>query len=122
MIVLKVANENLHVDIKLEDFERSHRVGQKNERPKKDKPRGIIIKFKSYRKRQVFISRRRKLKGLKMSIVEDLTSRNQKLLNAPRTNDKVENAWSRDERIFALLKGTNNQTRLIHNMDDLVKL
>ena len=57
-----------------------------------------------------------------MSIVEDLTSRNQKLLNATRTNDKVDNAWSRDGRIFALLKGTNNQTRLIHNIDDLVKL
>ena len=57
-----------------------------------------------------------------MSIVEDLTAMNQRLLNETRTHAKVENAWSKDGRIYALLKGKNNQTKLIHNTDDLKKL
>lgn len=121
-IALNVASEHLQVDLKLDDIERSHRVGQKKEHPNKDHPRGIIIKFKSYRKRQEFLSKRRKLKGKKMSIVEDLTAMNQRLLNETRTHAKVENAWSKDGRIYALLKGKNNQTKLIHNTDDLKKL
>ena len=120
--VLKVASEHLHMDLKLEDIERSHRVGKRKEHPDRQNPRGIIVKFKSYRKRQEFISKRRQLKGQKISIVEDLTSRNQKLLNETRTNIKVDKAWSKDGRIYALLKGNNNQTKLIHNSEDLKKL
>lgn len=121
-IVLKVAKDQLKVDLKLEDIERSHRVGPKRETFNKDSPRGIIVKFKSYRMRQEFISNRRKLKGQRMSIVEDLTARNQKLLNDARTNEKVEQAWSKDGRVFVLLKGTNNHTRLIRNLQDIRKL
>ena len=57
-----------------------------------------------------------------MAIVEDLTARNQKLLNETRTNVKVDKAWSKDGRIHALLKGKENQTKVIHNIADLKKL
>ena len=127
LIAMKVASDHLKVDLKLEDIERSHRVGQRKENRDgggEPIPRAIIIKFKSYRKRQEYITNRRKLKGLRMSIAEDLTIRNQKLLTETGKHEKVEAAWSRDGRIFALVKHTDGskKKRLIHNSDELAKL
>ena len=123
-IMLKVAKDNLKIDLSIEHIERSHRVGPRKENPQKDdKPRGIIIKLKSYRKRDEIIKSRRRLKGTKYVIVEDLTSKNQTLLNETRANAKVKTAWSQDGRIIALLKEQNGvstkSTKLIRSVDDL---
>ena len=124
-IIMDIAKEHLEIDLSVDQIERSHRIGPKIEHPKDDdKPRGIIIKFKSYRTRNEIITNRRKLKGTKYAIVEDLTVQNQILLKQTRSNPKVKTAWSQDGRIIALLtelrKGTNkNKTKLIQNLDDL---
>ena len=125
-------NDTLKVDLSVDDIERSHRVGTPGELPSEsdaDTPddqsapikayRGIIVKFKSYRKRQEIIRNRRKLKGHKRAIVEDLTVRNQKLLANARSHPQVEAAWSSDGRIIALLKGKDHKKKPIRNEDDL---
>ena len=124
-IVMELANNALKVDLSLEDIEKSHRVGPKKEPGEKGgKPRGIIVKFKSYRKRMEVVKNRRKLKGTKYVIVEDLTAKNQKLLNEAREHSKVETAWSKDGHIIVLLKGSAKSTKLIrsHNSYELKML
>ena len=122
-IVLEVVRETLQIELSIEDIERSHRVGQKKETSQRGaRPRGIIVKLKSYRKREEIIKNRRKLKGTKIVIVEDLTAKNQALLNEARKHSKVETAWSKDGRIIALLKGNKNSTKLIRSTDDLKSL
>ena len=125
-IFIDVAKQNLKIDLTTDQIERSHRVGLKKEKPgKDDKPRGIIIKLKSYRKRDEIIKSRRNLKGTKLVIVEDLTSKNQTLLNQTRSHAKVKTAWSQDGRIIALLneeKDGKNISKLIRSLDELALL
>ena len=83
---------------------------------------GAVYKFKSYRKRMEVVKNRRKLKGTKYVIVEDLTAKNQKLLNEARVHSKVETAWSKDGHIIVLLKGSAKSTKLIRSCDELKML
>ena len=122
-VILDIASDLLKVNLQKDDIERSHRVGAK--RKKQDGstiPRGIIVKFRSYRKRQEILASRRHLKGKKMILVEDLTARNQELLKHARMHEKIESAWSMDGRIIALLKGKNKVTKVIHSEEDLKSL
>ena len=129
-IMIELANNALTVDLSQEDIvRRDHRtrvlwVGPKNEPGEKGgKPRGIIIKFKSYQKRIEVLKNRRKLKGRKYVIVEDLTAKNQTLLNKARENTKVETAWSKDDGvIIVLLKGSTKTTKRIRCQEDLDSL
>ena len=122
-IMIELANNTLKVDLSLDDIERSHRVGPKKEPGEKGgKPRGIIIKFKSYRKRIEVLKNRRKLKGTKNVIVEDLTAKNQSLLNEARTHPNVATAWSKDGLITVLLKGNAKVKKLIRSREDFRSL
>lgn len=134
-IVMKMVNDILKVNLTVDDIERSHRVGMPGEPLPEPAPgaiedptaptktyRGIIVKFKSYRKRQEIILNRRKLKGRKRAIVEDLTAKNQKLLAMAKGHPHVEAAWSNDGRIIALLSGKDHKKKLIRNEDDLKSL
>lgn len=77
-IVLNIA-EKLNVDLKLEDIDRSHRVGPKA-------VYDIIVKFTSYRARKALISKRAALKqcrdavSRRVYINEDLTATRNRLL------------------------------------------
>ena len=119
-IVCRLAREKLEVNIKKEDIDRSHRVGRKST----TKPRGIIVKLVSYRTRQEIMSKRRKLKNTGLSIHEELTKKNQKLLEETKNHSKTHNAWSKDGRIIALIDASNGGTitKLITCTEDLKKL
>ena len=88
---------------------------------KKSRPRSIIVKFSSYRKRKEILNNRKKLKNTGISIVEDLTSRNQKLLAMTRGTKGVLAAWSSDGRIIALVpaSGGKSAKKLITSESDL---
>ena len=118
-IIMDIANNILKVDLRLEDIDRSHRVGKRKEKDGKQIPRGIIVKLKTYRKRQEILRNRRKLKGHNKSIVEDLTTRNQELLNYAKACPTVQNAWSSDGRIIVMFKDKNAGTKVIHSKDQL---
>ena len=122
-VIFNIASDLLKVNLQREDVERSNRVGAK--RKKQDGtsiPRGIIIKFKSYRKRREILASRPQLKGKKMIPVEDLTAKNQELLKHARDHEKIMSAWSIDGRIIALLRGKNKVTKVIHGEEDLKSL
>ena len=65
--------------------------------------RAIIVKFKCRKEKIAVIQNRKKLKGSRVSISEDLTVINHQLLIKTKHNPKVESAWSSMGKIFAKL-------------------
>ena len=119
-LVMELARNNLQVNIEQSDIDRSHRIGRSHER---GHPRDIIVKFTSYRVRDMVIKNRKKLKGTKIVIKEDLTRANHNLLRSTITHPSVSSAWSKDGVIFALTKkeGADVVTR-VGKQDDLKEL
>ena len=95
-LVKTLANDKLGVSLDDRDFDRSHRVGKPGARP-----RPILVKFTNYTARNLVIKQRRKLKGSRISINEDLTKKNQDLLKKTAQQTGVVSAWSSDGRNFA---------------------
>ena len=111
-IVLDIA-EALGVNIDVSDIDRSHRLGKPGTTAEpRTKPRDIIVKFVSYRQRNMFYRARTSMKdrGYKgVFINEDLTKSRSKLLYEARLRVKsgqLKSAWSSDGTI--LIKSTND--------------
>ena len=60
-VVLKTMSEELDIDIKENDLDRTHRIGNRNR--KDGKPLAIIVKFTRYATRNKTYSNKKKLKG-----------------------------------------------------------
>ena len=117
--VMDLTSKYLGFKLNPSDIDRSHRIGKKEQ----GKPRAIIIKFQNYNARDQCIKNRRKLKGTKFVIKEDLTKVNQQLLQATKINPLVKSAWSHDGKIVALVSKNNNQfTKKIWGLNDLQRL
>ena len=103
------------------DIDRLHRTGSARTTTTTARPRSIIVKMQSYKKRREILLNRRKLKGTGIPIVEDLTVKKQSLLAKTRAHKKVISAWSSDGRIFASLPASGGKSvrKLIRNEEDL---
>lgn len=118
-IVLNLAKD-LDVNLKVEDIDRSHRVGSKS-------VKDIIVKFTSYRSRHELYSRRKSLKDCgpdlcDVYINEALTARRGQLLFDARQLVKKKlliAAYSTDGKINVLDK--NKQRHRIKCHSDLIK-
>ncbi|XP_071481261.1 receptor-type tyrosine-protein phosphatase kappa-like [Diadema antillarum] len=132
-LVTEVIQSKLGVSLDpVKDIDRSHRTGGTHESAsqssrsssQKARPRPIIVKLNSYRKRKEIITNRRKLKGSGIVIAEDLTKRNQRLLSLARASKNITAAWSSDGRIIALISasGGKTATKLITCEEDIKKL
>ena len=66
-------------------------------------PRPVIVKFISYEPRRAIFTAKRKLKGSKFVITENLTRRRMDLLRKVRASANVEASWTSDGRIVCLL-------------------
>ena len=89
-------------------IDRSHRLGR--QQPSTDKPRPVIVKFMSYETRRQVFSAKRRLKGCKAVITENLTKRRTEMLNRTRTQPGVKCAWTTDGRIVCLLENGDKCT------------
>ena len=116
--VLQVFNGQLNVSVTPDCIDRSHRLGR--QQPSSNKPRPIIVKFVSYETRRQVFSAKRRLKGGKVVITENLTRRRNELLNHTRTQPDVKCAWTTDGRIVCLLE--NGEKRTIVTELDLAQL
>lgn len=119
-IILDIAANRLGITLNITDIDRSHRIGHPRNTTS---TRAIIVKFTSYRSRAMFIGARRKLKGSKIVITEDLTRRNQDLLYKARNHPGVKTAWSHDGNIIVLTSrnGTDFRKKIMSE-NDLSKL
>ena len=95
-------NNKLSVNVESSDIEAAHRL-----RPRNDgRPPAIIVRFQRRDKRQLVIQERRKLKGSGISISEDLTALNMKLLNRVQNHDGISQSWSSNGNIFGIPVGS----------------
>lgn len=107
--------KNIGVNIKVDDIDRSHRVGPRVA----NRVRPIIVKFVSYRKRrEVFLSKR-KLKHSGKTIREDLTSTRLAVLKDAIKEFDVSNVWTQDGVI--VVKRGDKKMR-VSSMDELRRL
>ena len=125
-IVLDLATA-IDADIKLEDIDRSHRLGKPKSRDSSDdtpaRPRDIIVKFSIYRARQKVykaraLTKQRGYKGI--FINEDLTKNRSLLLYEARRRFKskqLQGAWSSDGTI--LIKHFDNTVVKITSVSQL---
>ena len=78
-ILIKTFSEELGVEIKEDDLDRSHRLGKPKR--KDNKPRPTIVKFARYAVRGEIFTNRRKLKVKLLLITESLASSRMQLLS-----------------------------------------
>jgi len=115
--VLKLAGE-LNISLQEKYIQRVHRLGKKK-RSKAAKPRGIIARFVSYAKKQEFIEKRKKLKGTKIAVCEDLRSTRYKLYTYLQNHPNIRDAYVWNGAIKVTYKNTWYN---IKNTDDLFQL
>ena len=97
-IIIKTFSEELGVEIKEDDLDRSHRLGKPKR--KDNKPRPIIVKFARYAVRREIFMNKRKLKGKRLLITESLTSSRMQLLGDAQRKYGVRNVWTSDGRVM----------------------
>ena len=90
-IVAEVSHK-IGVEVQACDIDRSHRVGRRDG----DRPRPIIVKFVSYRKRSEVYRNKRQLKGSGITVREDLTRQRHGLLREAITKFGLHNVWTQD--------------------------
>ncbi|CAC5418074.1 unnamed protein product [Mytilus coruscus] len=100
-LVLQICNEQLGLDINLKDLSRTHPIGKV-----KNGKKSVIVRFLSYRTRQLVFSNKKKLKNNedKLFISENLTKYRyglMKHLNVLRFTEKIHSFWTHDGKIIA---------------------
>ena len=115
--VISLCQGKLDVNVTRELVDRSHRLGQRHVGPSGEyKPRPIIVKFRSYETRRSVFSAKRRLKGTKYVVTENLTRRRNDLLKKVRSLDTISCAWTTDGRIVCLL-GDERKVTVLHERD-----
>ena len=71
----------------------------------------LIVRFHSRELRDSILTARRSLKGKRVSITEDLTGPNAKLLQRMKNSEKFENQWAWGGKIYGIPKGKTNRQR-----------
>ena len=140
--VVKLVNEELNIEIDRDCIEIAHRTGQNRNRATRDgdegnagagtgtgvrvgatgaKYRPIIARFYSRILRDDIISKRKVLKGKGISIGDDLTPLNFKLLKRVQEHHTTVSAWSHRGKILAKLKnGAVLQVHAHSNIDEVL--
>ena len=71
----------------------------------------IIVRFHSRELRDSVLSARRSLKGKGISLTDDLTGPNARLLQRMKNSEKFENQWAWGGKIYGIPKGKTNSQR-----------
>lgn len=88
------------VPVTVQDIEIAHRSG----RPGTGKPRPILVRFFSRQKKGTVLASRRSLKQSGVSISEDLTRPNYRLLMRAKEHSATLSTWSSNGKVLAKLK------------------
>lgn len=121
--VIKVFNNTMAVQppIRPEDIARVHRVGKPID---KKKPRQVMIKMTSYRKREDIFKNKKSLINSPLSLNEDLTQIRARLLyraREARRGGLITSTWSSDGRIVVkLLNNTIKSATTSEELDSII--
>ena len=112
--VLSLCNSQLGLELNRGHIDRSHRLGYRSETTtpadSQPKPRPVIVKLTSYETRKAIYTNKRKLKGTRFVVTENLTKRRAELLRKARTIDGITSTWTIDGRIVCLLSNGRKET------------
>lgn len=97
-------------------FTSCYRIGSENN---SGKPRATLIKFENIEQRNMVYYNKKKLKGTKIVISEELTKGRYELLMLAREKLGKKNVWSVNGNIFAMINGEKFKLK---NEDDVMKL
>ena len=120
-IVLKICNEKLKVHLNIYDIGRLHPIGEM-----RDGKISIIVRFLTYRQRNMVFSNKKRLKNNpdKIFIAENLTRHRYDLinrLNTLRNKEKIHSFWTHDGTI--LVKATERSNpKKVKSRDDIYGL
>ena len=91
-VVISVCNGKLELNVSADDIDRSHRLGSARHSNDDNNtiPRPIIAKFRRYETRRRVFSAKRKLKGSKVVVTENLTKRRSELYTKVRALSNVQ--------------------------------
>ncbi|KAK5643906.1 hypothetical protein RI129_007751 [Pyrocoelia pectoralis] len=112
--ILDLFQNKLNATLSVENIDRAHRLGKRHD--ERNSARPVIVKFVSYRCRQLIFSKKKLLKGCKITIKENLTSPRAKLLRAATEKYSHRCVWSIDGIIYAKLNGS---IKIIHSINDI---
>ena len=122
IIIMEVIEKELGIKLNDDDIQRSHRLGpvnnSRNTRSNTVKPRPIICRFLKFTTRQKIYFSKRKLKGKKLTITENLTSTRYKLYQAALKKFGRRGVWSNEGRIMTKV---NDKVTVIKTLDELDK-
>ena len=121
-IELDIVNNTMNLGLSLDDISRSHRLGKKVP----DRTRPIIARFITYRKRKSVFDAKKKLKGKRVVVTENLTSSRYDLYKKCKDAFDQKNVWTLDGRIYVAtgrkLPNNKNERKVISNNEDLANL
>ena len=72
----------------------------------------IIVRLRSRKIRDEILSKRKVLKGSGVSISEDLTKLNVQLMSQLRNDERVENTWSSNGRVYAKVRSSSRKLHI----------
>ncbi len=120
-IVHSIITEKLKLELPISELEVAHRVStSRNPRHPPDrahKPPAIIVKFARRDVRDRVLRARSALKATGITLSEDLTRDNQRLLMNVRNNPNIASTWSWNGKIFAKIHDSVNTICLHHGED-----
>ena len=107
--VCDMLEEKLGISLSVRDFSAAHRLPSEN----KDKPLPMIVRFKDRSDKEVVMKNRKKLKGTGISINDDITRDNMKLMNRAENSEKFESVWFSHGKVLGKLKGPRGKTKTL---------
>ncbi|XP_060072931.1 uncharacterized protein LOC132552759 isoform X2 [Ylistrum balloti] len=110
--VNKVISHPIHRD----DLVTVHRIPGRD--TKRDRP--LVVKFVKKDVRNSVIKQRKNLMGT-MKLVDDLTKDNAGLINRLKSNERIENAWYFNGRVFAVCDGVRKPVDLFQSVNDVFR-
>ena len=122
--VLNFFKNSLNLNFRYEDIVAAHPLPMKGRPPGGNHPAPpptILVKFLRENDKGKVIRERRKLKGKTINIQEDLTRKNQALLNRVRHDNNVETAWFSRGRVWCIQGGRRFRVHLNQSVSEAAR-
>lgn len=115
-LVISVCKQYLNIDIGIDEVDCSHRLGKAENGPKP-----IIIKFCRRSVKQLVYRNKKKLKGSKIVIREDLTQKRISLLKEVQKKFGIKTVWTSEGNIFVKSKDGIKKLTSARELSNILK-
>jgi len=113
--VVNLLTSTINSDLSVNKIDYCHRIGKRNS----TKSRPVIIKFLSFKDRDMVFKNKKKLKGTQYIVKEDLTKVRLEVFNEAATKFGFRNVWSSGGAVFV---STADGVKRVVSHDELKSL